>query len=149
MLNKVVCDEIGWLAPNGDYYPCTSGTMKNHIETAREIIQEVFGLDPDNIPGDYPMRLDMTIGLDGFKSYGFLFAQGYVRVDTESIEPQCPLTFEQLVTLSKMVRIDMRGGINHKLIQQVIDKNNTHDCDGGTYVERDIPQLKVPRSFRR
>lgn len=131
-LFKAIVDEIGWLAPNGDFYPVVvDGNFGDHKTLAADIIREVYKTNPDALElKDYELL--------SWKVYEFLKDRGWVRVDTETIEPECGLTFEQLVTLSKMLRKSVRGGVNRDKIQKVLDRHNTEECLEGTLVPHEM-----------
>ena len=89
--------EIGWLAPDGKYYPGERGGNWLHMEVAEAIIREFFS---DSIEGD-PMALPMSIkDFPPFTGvYAFLWSKGFVKVDMKEVYPDEDLPQAQIDTL--------------------------------------------------
>lgn len=91
--------DAGWLAPDGTYYPCTTGMeYKLHQEVAQEIVGALY---PDAVIRDYQT---------GY--YTFLWSAGYYKVDVNEVYGLSAPTEAQIETLKLLYFDPMARWIN-------------------------------------
>lgn len=100
-LRSALLPEVGWLAPDGKYYPGERGGNWLHLEVEQAIMRKFY---PD-------VEFDIMghIGKDMLESTAtYLWQRGYIRVDVKGLYPDetmfgdHPNTQEQADTLFKL-----------------------------------------------
>lgn len=82
--------EVGWLAPDGKYYPGERGGNWLHLEVAIAIMKAFY---PDEMPKD---EHDVT---------GMLYEKGYIRIDLKQVWPDGTFSTTERITQAQQATL--------------------------------------------
>lgn len=108
MIQSIIYPDAGWLAPDGSYYPCSTGLGYNlHQYVAEEIVRDLY-------PEADLSRYDSYVA-----HYMFLWNEGYYKIDCAEIYGLRPPTAAQVATLLTLYYDPMARWINSHIHNEI------------------------------